>query len=216
MEYRFHEHGVGYQKGKFLQSYRPQFSIIIDWIKKNSSVLDVGCGDGVLGDRLIRDKNCKVSGIDLDENGIKEALRHKIKAVVGNVDDGLPYPDQSFDVVVCNEVLQYVNNPDLVVSELLRVGKTVIISFPNFGFWLYRIQMLTGRFPNLSLFGHTWWNSHLTRMFSINDFLQLPAMKDIKISKQVTINWKNRKPSFFGRFFPNFFGRSCILKIKLK
>lgn len=213
MKYRFNEHGVGYQKGKFLQTYRPQFLIIVDWVKKNSSVLDVGCGDGVLGEKLIREKNCQVAGIDLDENGVEEAKRHKIKAKIGNVDDGLPYPDQSFDVVVCNELLQYVESPNFVVSEILRVGKSVIISFPNFGFWFYRLQFLLGRFPSLSLFGHKWYEAHLMRYFTINDFYNLPAMKNVMVIKKLSINWRNRKPSFLGRFFPNFFGRSCILEI---
>lgn len=212
-KYRFHEHGVGYQKGEFLQSFRPQFPIIISLIEKNSSVLDVGCGDGILGDRLIRDKNCQVTGLDLDEQGVTEAKRHKIDAKVWDADGGLPYPDKSFDVIVCNEVLQYLDNPNFVVSEILRVGKTAIISFPNFGFWVYRLQFLFGRFPSLSLFGHTWWNSHLTRMFSLADFLKLPSIKKAQIKQIVCINWKNRKISFFGRFFPNFFGRSCILEI---
>jgi methionine biosynthesis protein MetW len=212
-KYHFHEHGVGYQKGRFLQPWRPQFSVIVSWIKKNSSVLDVGCGDGVLGKKLIEEKNCQVTGLDLDENAVAEAKRHKIKARIWDLDDKLPYPDRSFDYVVASDCLQYLKQPNFALLEMFRVGKTVIIQFPNFGFWIYRLQMLTGHFPSLSLFGHTWWNSHQTRMFSLKDFLNAPVMKKKRINKIVCINWLNRKISFLSKFFPNFFGRSCILEI---
>lgn len=213
-KYHFDEHGVGYKKGRFLQPYRPQNKIIIELIKPGSKVLDAGCGDGVLGDKLIRDKGCIVTGLDLDENAVKEAKRHKINARVYDINNKLPYPSQSFDYVVCSDSLQYLNKPDFALSEMFRVSKIVIIQFPNFGFWFYRLQMLTGRFPSLSLFGHTWWNSQLTRMFTLNDFMSAPAMKSKKITKIICINWKNRKVSFLSKFLPNFFGRSCILEIK--
>src|SRR5450830_1188223 len=100
-KYRFHEHGIGYQKGKFLQPWSPQFQIIVSWIDKNSTVLDVGCGDGVLGEKLIKEKNCQVTGIDLDENVVAEAKRHKIQTKIWDVDKGLSYPGNGFDVVVC-------------------------------------------------------------------------------------------------------------------
>lgn len=212
-KYRFNEHGVGYKLGKFLQPNRPQFSIIIDWVKSESKVLDVGCGDGVLGERLVKQKKCRVYGVDLDEIAVKEAERHGIKSQVLDVDEGLPYKDKSFDIVVASDCLQYMKEPDFVISEMLRVGKIVIVYFPNFGFWIYRLQMLFGKFPKLSLYGHTWWNTLQTRFFSLNDFLSLPSLKKTKINRLVCIDWKNRKISFLAKFVPNFFGRSCILEL---
>lgn len=212
--YRYLEHGVGYRVNKTLQPWRPQFSIILSLIKNGSHVLDVGCGDGVLGELLIKKKKCTVKGVEVDEVGVKKARKRGIDARVLDINEGLPFKRNSFDVVVCNEVLQYIDNPDFVVSETLRVGKKVIIAFPNFGFWAYRLEHLLGRFPKLSLYGHTWWETNQTKFFSLSDFLDLPSLQKVRIKKLVCIDWKNREVSLLAKINPNFFGRSCILELE--
>jgi len=210
--YRFDEHGKGYKLGKTLQSFRPEFSPIISWVQKNSKVLDVGCGDGALGQKLIKEKNCVVFGFDLDAAGVKEAKRKGLEAIVWDANEKFPYPTNSFDVVICNTVLEFIEKPDFAVSELFRVSKkTVIISFPNFGFWFYRLQMLFGNFPSFSLYGHAWWQTRMTTFFSLSDFLKLPFLKGKKPNKSYFIDWKNRDESFLSKFSPNFFSRACIL-----
>lgn len=213
-KYRFDEHGIGYKVGKKLQSWRPQFSIIVSLVKEKSSVLDIGCGDGILAERLARIKKCKVVGIDLDETAVKELKRSGVKGRVHDIDEGIPFKNKSFDYVIMSDVLQYLKKPNFVISEALRVGKSFIVYFPNFGFWIYRLMFLTGKIPKLALFGHEWWESQLTRMFSYNDFLKLPSLKKTRIKKIVCINWANRKISFLAKFAPNFFGRCCVLEIE--
>lgn len=188
--------------------------MILSWIKEGSRVLDVGCGDGMLGEALMKKKECLVFGIDLDAVAVAEAKRRGVKARVFDADDKLPFKNNQFDVVICNEVLQYTQNPDVVLSELLRVGEHVIISFPNFGFWFYRLQFLFGRFPRLSLYGHEWYETKQTRFFSLNDFFDLPSVKRARVRRIVCIDWKNREVSFSAKFFPNLFGRSCILELE--
>ncbi len=212
-KYRFDEHGVGYKVGKTLQPWRPQNSTIISWVKEKSRVLDVGCGDGVVGERLIKEKNCEVYGLDLDEAAIAESKRKGLKAKVWDADDGLPFKTKSFDYAISNGLLEFVNKPDFLIAEILRVGKVAIVEFPNFGFWFYRLEMLFGRFPKLSLYGHEWWNTRQTKFLSLNDFLSLPSMKNVRINRIVCMDWKNREVSFMAKFWPNFFGRSCIVKI---
>lgn len=213
-KYRFDEHGVGYKVGQTLQPFRPQFPIILDWVKQGSSVLDIGCGDGVLGEKLIKQKHCRVFGIDLDKTGVKEAQRRGIKATVYDMDEILPFKNKQFDLVICSDVLQCSLKPDAVVSEALRVAKLVIIYFPNFGFWFYRLQTLFGHFPALSLYGHTWWNTRQTRFFSLSDFMSLPAMTGVSINRLVCIDWKNRQASLLAKIWPNLFGRACILMVE--
>src|SRR5581483_10556941 len=212
--YRFDEHGKGYKIGKALQSYRPQWIVMASLIKGGSKVLDLGCGDGIQGQRLIKEKGFEVFGIDLDPIAVTEAKRRGLKAKTGDISKRLNFSDKSFDYVICNVVLELVKKPDFLISEMLRVGKTVIIGFENFGFWIYRIEMLSGKFPQHALYGHKWYESNFTSFFSLSDFLSLPSLKKAKIKKVIGINWRNRKVSLLARLFPNLFSRSCILVIE--
>lgn len=212
-KYRFDEHGKGYKVGETLQSWRPQFETIVSWVKPGSKILDVGCGDGVLGEKLIKEKKCDVFGFDLDSVGVAESKRRGMKTRVWDAGEKFPYQNKSFDVVICNELLELVKKPDFVLSECLRVGKTAIVEFPNFGFWFYRLQLVFGRFPSLVLYGHQWWETHMIRFPSLADFLSMPVMRNVQVKRMVCIDWKNREVSFLSRFFPNIFGRSCILEL---
>lgn len=210
--YQYDEHGLSYQLGKCLRPWRPEFPIIARWVKRGSRVLDAGCGDGVLGEKLIKEKRCTVFGFDLDRIGVQEARRRGIEAIVHDADNKFPYKDKQFDVVVSNGLSPFVVKPNSVVSELKRVGKTAIVSFPNFGFWFYRLEMLLGKFPSFALYGHTWWTTRQIKFFSFADFLSLPAMKDTTIKKLVCLDWRNRVPSTLAELSPNLFGRSCIIE----
>lgn len=212
--YRYNEHGKGYIKGKTLRSWRPQYPIILSLVKDDAKVLDIGCGDGILGELLIKKKHCTVFGVDLDAIAVNEAKRHGIKAQVLDVNGGLPFAKNSFDVAINCELLEFTHDPDFVVSETLRVGKKAIIAFPNFGFWFYRLEHLFGRFPKLSLYGHTWWETSQTKFFSLSDFLDLPSVKKARITKIISIDWRNRNVSFLAKLNPNLFGRSCILVLE--
>lgn len=216
--YKFLEHGRGYQLGKTLQPYRPQFSVILSLVDTKSKVLDVGCGDGVLGEKLIKQRGCQVFGIDLDIIGVEESKRKGLKAQVWDADLKLPFKENSFDIVICNEVLEYLKDPDFTLSELLRVARDkVIIEFPNMGFWFYRLQLLIlGKFPSLSLYGHTWWQTQFIKFFSYCDFLELPGLKKANIVECIGIDWKNRDISFLSKLAPNLFARSCILILEPK
>lgn len=214
MTYRFTEHDKGYAVGKTLQPFRPQFAQIVSWVPRGLTVLDIGCGDGVLGATLIKEKSCHVWGFDLDSIGVKEAKRKGVRAVVHNANKRFPYKTNQFDVAICNEVLEFVEDPNLVISEALRVAGTAIIEFPNFGFWLYRIQLLLGHFPRFALYGHQWWNTRQTKFFSYADFLQLPSMQHTTIGRIAGIDWRNRGVSYLATRLPNLFARSVIIEIK--
>lgn len=214
MVYRFDEHGKGYRVGKTLVPWRPQYETIISWVDRGSKVLDVGCGDGVLGDRLIKEKKCHIWGFDLDPKGVAEAKRKDIRAVAHDADDRFPFKNGQFDFVICNELLEFVKNPNFVISEILRVGNVAIIEFPNFGFWMYRLQLLLGKFPRLALYGHAWWETRQTRFFSYSDFFDLPALKNVRIIHRAGIDWKNRKVGLLATHFPNTWARSIIVEIR--
>lgn len=211
--YHFTEHGKSYRIDHTLQSWRPQYSTIVAWTPPNSTVLDAGCGDGVLGEKLKKEKECSVFGFDLDPIGVAAAKRRGVNARVHDADRPFPYKKGQFDVVICNEVLEFVRDPNFVVSEILRVGKRAIVEFPNFGFWFYRIQMLAGRFPTLALYGHAVWETRQTKFLSYNDFLDLPIMKKASVQRVAGIDWKNRRVSWLASRFPNVFARSVIVAL---
>lgn len=213
MTYRFSEHGDGYRVGFALRPWRPQYSTIVAWTPPGSRVLDAGCGDGVLGQKLINEKGCTVFGFDLDRVGVAAAKRRGVRARVHDANRPFPYKKAQFDVVICNEVLEFVQNPNFVVSEILRVGRTAVIEFPNFGFWFYRFQALTGRFPTLALYGHSVWETRQTKFFTYADVLAFPALKKARVTRRAGIDWKNRRVSWLATRFPNFFARSVILEL---
>lgn len=188
--------------------------MILDWTGEGEKILDIGCGDGALGERLIKEKKCTVYGIDLDKEGVKESIRRGIKAKVWDADERLPYKDGSFDGAVVCELLQFARRPDFVVTESLRVAKRAIFAFPNFGFWFYRLETLFGRFPRLALYGHGWWEMEQRKYFSLSDFMALPPVKKVHIKRLVCINWRNRKVSWMAKIDPNLFGRSVILEVE--
>lgn len=211
--YQYEERGVNYKIGKAIHSWRPQYKVILSLVKRNSKVLDVGCGDGTLGEFLIRDKDCQVWGVDLDPVGVAEAKRRGYKSSVLNADDGLPFKNKSFDVVVICGLLELLRKPDFVIAEALRVSDSVIVSFSNFGFWIYRLELLFGKFPSFALFGHAWWETTQTTFFTLADFLNLPSVQNAKVESITCIDWKNKEVSNLAKLNPNLFGRNCIIKI---
>lgn len=176
--------------------------------------MDVGCGDGALGEFLIRDKDCNVAGIDLDPVGVAEAKRRGVKARVLDADLGLPFKSKSFDVAVVCGLLELTRKPDFVVAETLRVSERAIFSISNFGFWLYRLEHLFGKFPSFALYGHAWWETTQTTFFSLSDFLSLPSLQNASVKKLSSIDWKNREVSLLAKLNPNLFGRNCIIEIE--
>ena len=134
-------------KGLHLNYY-----IISEMISSGASVLDLGCGDGTLMKKL-KEKNVHVTGIDIEQANIIQCLEKGLSVIQGDIDEGLQeYPDDSYDYVVLNQTLQSTEKPDYVIQEMLRVGKKIIVSFPNFAYWQVRFSLLfNGKMPKSSV-----------------------------------------------------------------
>ena len=196
--------------------FRDEFKPILDLIPSNSKVLDLGCGDGSLGYKLITMKSCEVSGVDLSEEVVKKAKEKGIVASVGDLEEGLEFPDETFDYVVICDVLEHVIEPLCLLKEALRVSKRyVIVAFPNFGYFVCRLQALTGVFPKAIHFGMKWYNSTHITLFSLKDFLN--ALKElnfnVKVSRSGHIASK-RIPRFLIRISPTLFACVCVLELE--
>lgn len=165
---------------------RSDYRIIVDLIEPESKVLDLGCGDGTLLSLLNQQKQCRVSGIEIDEKAIYECIAKGLTVSHGNIDTGLSdYSDKRFDYVILNESLQQVLRPQDVILEALRVGKKVIVGIPNFCHWRARIQVfLRGRVPITKELPFEWYNTPNLRFLSLKDFHRFCKTNNIEILKE--------------------------------
>ena len=173
--------------------------IIANLLPVQSRVLDVGCGDGTLIEALIKQKNIDARGIELDENKVKQCISRGLSVIQGNAETELrQFPDKAFDFVVLSQTLQAFYQPENVLNELLRIGKKVIISIPNFGYWQVRISLLFfGNMPVTKSLPDFWYNTPNLHMCSIKDFYQFCDKKKIMMNKIIAIN--NERTSSINR-----------------
>ena len=169
---------------------KKEFKVIADLLPKNVRVLDVGCGDGSLMSLLIKEKNIEARGLELIEENVKKCIYKGLSVIEGNAETELhQFPNQSFDFVVLSQTLQAFYNPEKVLKDLLRIGKSVIISIPNFGYWKVRISLLLfGKMPVTKTLPNSWYNTPNLHMCTIKDLFDFCLEKNIKIKKAVGIN----------------------------
>ena len=168
---------------------KSEFKIISSLIEPNSHVLDVGCGDGVLMEYLLKEKKVNIRGIEISKSKIQNCIAKGLTIIEGNAEEDLKqFPDKSFDYVVLSQTLQAFLNPELVINELLKVGKKVIVTIPNFGYWRVRLQLLfKGTMPVTENLPHEWYNTPNLHMCTIKDFYNFCSSKNIKIFKSIAL-----------------------------
>ena len=176
-----------------------EFKIITNLLPVQSRVLDVGCGDGVLIEALIKEKGIDARGIELEENKVKQCISKGLSVIQGNAETELDqFPNKAFDFVILSQTLQAFYQPENVLDELLRIGKKVIISIPTFGYWQVRTSLLFfGKMPVTKSLPDSWYNTPNLHMCSIKDFYQFCDKKKIKMDKIIGIN--NEKISSINR-----------------
>jgi methionine biosynthesis protein MetW len=193
---------------------RADVSIIKDWIEPQSQVLDLGCGDGSFLTLLKQEKNIFDCGLDLDADNITKCLLAGINVIEQDLDKGLAnFLDNSFDTVLLTQTLQAVQKPDVLVDEMLRIGKKCIISFPNFAYWRYRFYLIgKGRMPVSPYIPYEWYNTPNIHFCTIKDFDALCKEKNIKVLNRTVVD-DNHKNSILMNINPNFFGINAIYQI---
>jgi methionine biosynthesis protein MetW len=166
---------------------RPDHRIICDIICQNTNVLDLGCGDGSLMALLVREKNASVQGVELDDEAVHRCVEKGLTVFQGDIESGLAdYPDQSFDDVILNQSMQEVRKVDFVIQECLRVGKRVIVGFPNFAHIESRWSLFfRGRTPVTPSLPHFWYETPNVRFLSIRDFEDFCKNKGLWVIKAV-------------------------------
>jgi methionine biosynthesis protein MetW len=170
-----------------------EFQVIAELIEKEKKVLDVGCGDGTLMEFLKNNKKTNIRGLEISKSKVQECIAKGLTVIEGNAEKDLAqFPDKSFDYVVLSQTLQAFLNPELVINDLLRVGKKAIVTIPNFGYWRIRLHLLLkGTMPITKTLPDEWYNTPNIHMCSIKDFFQFVKSRDIKIFKSLAINNQN-------------------------
>lgn len=168
---------------------RTDLRLIADMIEPRTRVLDIGCGDGELLKHLAATKRVDARGIELSMEGVAAAVRQGLSVVQGDADADLKdYPTNAFDYVVLSQTLQATRNPREVLSQLLRIGRHAIVSFPNFGHWRVRLSLLAfGRMPVTPSLGHSWYDTPNIHLCTIDDFVDLVRALNFSIERGLAI-----------------------------
>jgi len=169
---------------------KQEFKIISDFIEKNTRVLDVGCGDGILMEYLKINKEIDIRGIEISKSNSQKCVSKGLTVIEGDAEKDLTqFPDSSFDFVILSQTLQAFLNPEIVIQELLRVGKKAIVTVPNFGFWKVRLHLLIkGTMPITKNLPDEWYNTPNLHMCTIKDFYNFCHDREIKLDKALALH----------------------------
>ena len=175
---------------------KQEFKIISDLINESSHVLDVGCGDGILMEYLVKEKKVNIRGIEISKTKVQNCIAKGLTIIEGNAEEDLkPFPDKSFDYVILSQTLQAFLNPEKVINELLRIGKQAIVTIPNFGYWKIRLHLLLkGTMPVTRTLPDEWYNTPNIHLCTLKDFVHFSKAKNFKLSKSIAL--KNNQLSF--------------------
>lgn len=199
-----------------MSGLRHDLRLIAGLIPHNSRILDVGCGDGALLAYLAKEKAGDARGIELSQNGVNACVSKGLSVIQGDADMDLSnYPEHAFDYVVLSRTLQATRQPEVVVSNLVRIGKHAVVSFVNFGHWKKRISLLfRGRMPvNGSAF--SWYSSPDIHPCTILDFVTLCKNLDLEIEVAISVDDQGKKQTIAsnGRS-ANLLGEQAIFLLK--
>ncbi|MGN0014787.1 MAG: methionine biosynthesis protein MetW [Candidatus Gastranaerophilaceae bacterium] len=197
------------------KSLHPDYSFIVNLIDEHASVLDLGCGDGVLLKRLIDEKHVKGKGIEINQDKVIESIHKGLSVIQGDIDEGLAdFADGEMDYVVLNQTLQSVQKPDYVIQEMLRVGKNAIVSFPNFAYWRIRAYLLfKGKMPKTENLPFEWYDTPNIHLLTVKDFFDYCDKKEIKIVKSILTRKGRKIRSGFKKIFADIYAENVIFVI---
>lgn len=194
---------------------REEYKLICEMVESNSKVIDLGCGNGSLLEKLIKEKNVTGEGVELSDSGVEVCKAKGLKVYKGRIDEKLPFPDNAFDYSICNVTIQMVMYPEVLLNEMKRISKYQIVSFPNFAHFKNRLDLLiNGRMPKPMLFDYKWYSTGHIHQLSIRDFEELVEnIGQLKIIKTIHIIGSNQLKRFIARYLPNLFVPESIVQL---
>ena len=168
---------------------RADFSTIAGWVEPQARVLDLGCGDGSLLEYLRASRNATGYGIEIDDAGVLASVANGVNVIQSDLETGLKgFDDQSFDSVILSQTLQAMRHIEELVSEMLRVGREAIVSFPNFGHWSHRLQVMLGRMPVSKSLPYQWYDTPNVHLCTVADFDAFCAAHGFHVLERVVLD----------------------------
>ena len=189
---------------------RPDFAAIAAWIPRGASVLDLGCGDGSLLDYLQTEREVRGYGVEIDDKNILRCIARGVNVIQANLDDGLSsFETGAFDFVILSQTLQATRHTEKLVREMLRVGREGIVSFPNFGYWKNRLQIMQGHMPVSDELPYQWYDTPNVHLCTLRDFEQLCDDMSMRILDQRVIT--NAREV---HVLPNLLGSTAVYRFR--
>jgi methionine biosynthesis protein MetW len=195
---------------------RGDLKLISPWIAEGTQVLDLGCGDGTLLAHLQVSKGVLGYGVEIDETQVTRCIEKGVNVIEHDLDQrGLyQFADQQFDTVIMTQALQAVRRPDVMIDEMLRLGKQGVVTFPNFGHWRCRQYLsLRGKMPMSKTLPYTWFNTPNIHLCTFKDFEALCETKGIRIVNRMVVNEDFERHSF-ARIWPNLLAEFAVYRIE--
>lgn len=172
-----------------LPARRPDLEAIARWVKPQSRVLDLGCGDGTLLRHLWETRAVHGYGVEIDDAKVLACVQNDVNVLQMNLESGLSaFKDASFDYVILSQTLQAVRHTESILREMLRVGREVIVSFPNFGHWNARLQVLAGRMPVSTSLPYVWYDTPNIHLCTLDDFESLAKTLGVRIGERLVLH----------------------------
>ena len=191
---------------------RFDFELIARWIPEKSRVLDLGCGDGVLLAGLAATHGVEGYGVEIDEDGLLASVKNGVHAIQADIEESLAwFGEGAFDFVILSQTLQSMRNAESVLREMLRVGREGIVTFPNFGYWRHRLDILGGHMPVSKALPYSWWDTPNIHLCTVKDFEDLCDKVGAEILDERVIHGGKAV-----EFLPNLRGSLGVFRFKRK
>lgn len=193
---------------------RADLALIAGWIDGSAKVLDLGCGDGALLAHLAKTRNVTGYGLEIDPDNVVKCVARGVDVLQLDLDDGLAqFANDSFDVVIMSSALQEIRRPDLLVDEMLRIGRQSIVTFPNFGHWRPRLSLgLQGLMPVSRTLPKRWYDTPRIHLCTVRDFEALCRDKHVTITRRHVVNHAHRSTAAT-RLLPNLLGEIALYQL---
>lgn len=208
-----HNDNRNYDYSNFIIEEMDEYKFICDLVEENALVVDLGCGNGSLLEKLKKEKNVTGEGIELSLSGVDACKKKGLKVLQGRIDEKFPFDDNSFDYSICNVTIQMVMYPEVLLNEMKRVSKFQIVSFPNFSYYKNRFDMLfKGRMPKPMMFGYKWYNTGHIHQLSIKDFYELVEdVGGLSIKRKEYVQGSLAIKNYLKGIFPNIFASIVVI-----